>query len=83
MLGNLSFLDSRKSIRPGIPGSIAQSVMSLIADQGVVSFIPAQTHTFVDIDCEIFFTFSLLLRIQEGLVSVTIESKCTKYWLTA
>ena len=39
--------------------------------------------TFVEIYNEIFYTviFSLPL-IQEGLLSVTIESMCTEYWLT-
>ena len=41
-------------------------------------------HTSVEIDHEIFSTVILLLPlIQEGLVSVTSESMCTKHWLTA
>ena len=28
--------------------------MSPIADPGVMSLIPARSHTFVEIDCEIF-----------------------------
>ena len=41
-------------------------------------------HSFVEVDNEIFSMVSLLLPlIQEGLVSVTSESMCTKYWLTA
>ena len=47
-------------------------------------FDPAQFHTLVEIDHEIIFTANLLLPlIQEGLLSVTNESMCTKYWLTA
>ena len=34
-------------------GTIAQSVVSLIADPGVVSTIPVRGHTFVEIDHEI------------------------------
>ena len=65
------------------PGSVAQSVENLIADPGVVSLIPAQpnTHTFKEIDCEIFSAVILLPLIQE-LLSVTSESMCTEYWLT-
>ena len=67
-----------------VPGPVAQSVASLIADLGVVSLIPAWSHTFVEIDHEIFSMVILLLPlIQEGLVSVTRESMCMKYWLTA
>ena len=72
-----------------IPGHIAQSVtclireMCLTADLGVSSSIPAWSHNFVEIDHEIFLrSFSSLLLIQEGLLSVTSESMCTKYWLT-
>ena len=56
------------------PGPIAQSVVSRIADQGVVSLIPARSHTFIEIDCEIFSTVILLLPLTQGeLVSVTSE----------
>ena len=50
-----------------LPGRIAQSVTCLAtdacltADPGVVSSIPAQSHTFVEIDHEIISTVSLLL----------------------
>ena len=49
-----------------IPGHLAQSVIclatdaSLTADQGVVSLIPARSHTFVEIDHEIISTVILL-----------------------
>ena len=46
-------------------GPITQSVASPIADQGVVSLIPAQPSTSVKIDCEIFSTVINLLLIQE------------------
>ena len=61
-----------------------QSVMCLTADSGVTSLIPERSHTFVEIDDEIISTVILLLwPIQEGLLSVTRESMCMKYWLTA
>ena len=60
------------------------SVASLTADPGVPSLIPARSHTFVEIDHEIVSTVILLPPlIQEGLLSVTSKSMCTKYWLTA
>ena len=46
-----------------LTGRIAQSVMcvatdvSLTADQGVASLIPARSHTFLEIDHEIISTF--------------------------
>ena len=67
--------------------SVGQSVTclatdaSLIADPGVASLIPALSHTLVEIDNEIIST--VILLIQEGLLSVTSKSICTKYWFTA
>ena len=59
----------------------------LTANPGVVSSIPTQSHTFVEIDHEIISMVILLLSaesfIQEGLLSVSSKSMCTKYWLTA
>ena len=49
-----------------LPGRVAQSVMclatdvSLTADPGVASSIPARSHTFVEIDNEIISTVILL-----------------------
>ena len=72
--------------------SVAQSVTclatdaSLIADPGVASSISARSHTFVEINHEIiFYGHSPPFRciIKEGLLSVTSECVCTKYWLTA
>ena len=51
------------------------------ADPGVASLILAQSHTFVKIDYEILST--VILIPQEGLLSVTRESMCMKYWLSA
>ena len=67
-----------------VPGLIAQLVACPTADPGVASLIPARSHIFVEIDHEIISMVILLLPlIQEGLLSVTSESMCTKYWLTA
>ena len=70
-------------------GPVAQSVTymaadtCLTADPGVANSIQAQSLTFVEIDHEVFLgPFSFLPLIQEGLLSVTSESICTKYWLT-
>ena len=50
----------------------------------VMSFILFQSYTFMEINHEIFSMVILLLSlIQEGLLSVTREIMCTKYWLTA
>ena len=63
---------------------IAQSVTILTAYPGVGSLIPARSRTYAEIDHEIISTAMLLLPlIQEGLLSVTSESMCMKYWLTA
>ena len=49
--------------------SYVQSVDSPNADPGVASLIPAQSHTFVEIDHEILSTVILLpLLIQERVV---------------
>ena len=57
------------------------SVASRTPDPGVESMIPAQSHSFMEIDHEIISNVILLLPlIQEGL-SVTSESMCTKNWL--
>ena len=80
-----------KAIYLDRPGRVAQSVTCLAtdacltADPGVASSIPARYHTFVEIDHEIISTVILLpsADIQEGLLSVTSESMCTNYWLTA
>ena len=66
-----------------LPGPKAQLVASSTADSGVLSFILARSHTFKEIYHEIISTVILLLwLIQEGLLSVTSESMCTKFWLT-
>ena len=51
-----------------------QSVASLTADPGVVSSIPAQSHTFIAIDHEKNSMVILLLpQIQEGLLSIATK----------
>ena len=76
----------------GIPGCVAQSVACLAtdakmtADPAVASSIRAQSHTFLEIDHEIISTIILLPSAEsfmKGLLSVTSESMCSNYWLTA
>ena len=77
----------------GVPGRVAQSVTCLAtdayltADPGAASSIPVRSHTFVEIDHEMISTVIRLPSadsfIQEGLLSVTSESMCTNYRLTA
>ena len=70
-----------------VPGRVAQSVTCLAtdacltADPGVVSSFPVRSHTFVEIDHEMISTVILLPSAE--LLSVTSESMCTNYWLTA
>ena len=42
----------KELITAGGPGPVVQSVASPTADPGVVSLVPAQSHTFVEIDHE-------------------------------
>ena len=66
------------------PGPVAQLVASRTADPGIASLILERSHTFMEIDHDIISMVILLfLLIQEGLLSVTSESMCTLYWLTA
>ena len=88
-----SFKKGCCQLQAKVPGCIAQSGTCLAtdacltADLGVASSIPARSHTFVEIDHEILSTVILLPStewfIQEGLLSVTSESMCTNYRLTA
>ena len=43
-----------------LPGHVVQSVTCLAADPGVVSSIPAQSHSFVEIGHEVISTVILL-----------------------
>ena len=75
-----------------MPGRVAQSVTCLAtdacltADPGVASSIPVRSHTFVGIDHEMISTVILLPSadsFKKVCLSVTSESMCTNYWLTA
>ena len=83
------------------PGRVAQSVTclatdaSLTADPGVMSSIPARSHTFVEIDHEIISTVILLSSesfkkgccqlqakyVQEVLVNCLFKLAQEKVWL--
>ena len=85
-------MDPRLCNMQTIPGRIAQSVAgletdaSLTADPGNASLLRARSHTFVEIDHGIISTVILLPSAEsfkKGCLSVTSESMCTKYWLTA
>ena len=59
------------------PGPVAQLVASPTLDPGITRSIPAQSHSFVEIDCEIISTvIHTLPLIQEGLLLVTSERMC-------
>ena len=79
---NLQAVKALQSVHMLMPGPIGLLIVSLAADPGVASSIPAQSQTFIEIDHEIMVIL-LLPLIQEGLLSVTSKSMCTKYWLTA
>ena len=59
-----------------LPGHVAQSVICLAADtcltadQGVASYTPAWSHTFVEIDHEIISTVTLLPSADSNRVGV-------------
>ena len=61
------------------PGRVAQLVVSLIADPGVVSLIRRNMQIYHEIFLKVILLF---LLTQEELLSVTIESMFTEYWLT-
>ena len=52
-----------------------QAVTSLTADPGVMSLIPAQSHTFMEIDHEIIFTAILLPSADSEKVVVCYKRK--------
>ena len=73
---NIRFLISIPTIVL-VPGPVAQI-------QGSQVLPLAQSHTFVVIDHEMISTVILFLPlIQEGLLTDTSKSMCTKCWLTA
>ena len=75
-------------------GHVAQSVtclatdVSLTADPGVASSIPARSHTFMEIDHDII-SMGILLPSAESFkkgccqLQAKVSYMCTKYWLTA
>ena len=56
-------------------GSVAQLVSCLAADPGVRSLIPAQSHTFVEIDHEIISTAIFLPSVDSRRVVVSYKRK--------
>ena len=89
LLHPLTFAGSPLSLSSLLPCRVTKSVMCLTADAcltadpGDVSSIPDWSHTFVEIDHEIFSTVFLIPSAnQEGMLSVTSESISTN-WLTA
>ena len=56
-------------------GSVAQSVTCLTADLEVASSIPAQSHTFMEIDHAIIYTAILLLSADLRKVVVSYKGK--------
>ena len=82
-------LESHKALG-SLLGHIAWLVMCLTADtcltanRGVASSILARSHTFVEIGHEIVSETILLPSADSnGLLLVTTENMCTKYWLNA
>ena len=68
------------------PGRVTQSVGHLTRKSGVLGSIPglATYFRFSWVDTRSGNILSFLLPLfQEGQLSVTGESMCTKYWLTA
>ena len=49
------FIANRKLLVNFLPGPVAQSVASQTSHPGVASSIPAQSHSFLEIDHEIFY----------------------------
>ena len=56
-------------------GSIVQAVMCLTADPGVVSWIPARSHTFSEIYHEIISTTIVLPSADSRRVVVSYKQK--------
>ena len=54
---------------------LAQSLTCLAANAGVASSIPARSHTFVEIDCEIISTAILLPSADSRRVVVSYKRK--------
>ena len=68
----------------GLPGRLAQSGASLTVNQGFAGSSPGPATYFRgDLSRHNLCGHSPLPLIQEGQISVSDESTCTKYWLTA
>ena len=70
------------------PCRVAQSLGVNVSECRYVSNCRSRGHKFDPVPFTYFCgeflePFSSLPLIQEGLISVTSESMCTKYWLTA
>ena len=52
--------------------------MSPTADPGITSLIPARSHTFMEIDQDVFLVIILLLLIQEGYVEEALVRHVVK-----
>ena len=89
MIAEQAMIDIAHLLRPAHlqvshTGPSGQLVASQTADPGEGRLIPARPNIFVQIGLKIISMVILLLPlIQEGLLSVTRESICTKQWLTA
>ena len=59
-----------------LQGCVVQSVTCLTADPGVGSLIPAQFHTFLEIDHEIISTAIILPCADSRRVIVSYNQKC-------
>ena len=88
-LDKISTMITGEDHKSDTPSRVAQSVTCLATDgsltayPGVVSLIPAQSHTFVEFDYEIISTVSLLSSAESFLTKRIGVSMCMKYWLTA
>ena len=56
-----------------VTGPVGQSVASLTVDPGIISSIPAWSHTFVEIDCELISTAILLYSADSRRVVVNYK----------
>ena len=72
------------------PGLLAKSVASLTADPGIASLVMARSHTFMEIDHEIFSMVILFLLLTQGykrkyvhkvLVNRLVKHAQEKVWL--
>ena len=67
--------DENRPVNISVPCCVVQSVICLSADKEVASSIPAQSHTFLQIDHELFTTAILLLLDYSKRVVVRYKQK--------